>query len=161
MPLQPVVFDARPFQDRHEEPFAHIMQAVASLQPGQELRLINTFDPRPLEAVLSAKGFDHEAHEVGPRHWEVLFRPRGEPRAAGGDDTPVLDNRGIQPAEAGVRTLQTLHRVPGHPGLVALFDRDPTKFCAELERRGYACTIDPPQREAWRVAICRAEHERT
>jgi len=77
MPPAPAVLDARPFQERHQEPFADIMQAVEALLPGQGLLLINTFDPRPLEAVMSARGFGFETRELGPDQWEVLFTPRG------------------------------------------------------------------------------------
>jgi uncharacterized protein (DUF2249 family) len=100
--LEPLVFDARPFQERRPEPFAHIMQAVDSLQPGQPFLLIHTFDPRPLEAVVAARGFAFEAREVARQHWEVLFTPR---KGVLSGEVPALDNRGLPPAEAGIRTL--------------------------------------------------------
>ena len=153
MPAEPAVFDARPYQHRHEEPYAHIMRAVEQLQPGQALRLINTFDPRPLQAVMSARGFDFEVRELGPEHWEVLFTPQPG-REAG--QPPLLDNRGVAAPEAGIRTLQTLRRVPADQGLIVLFDRDPTAFCAELGRRGYTCSVTHGQPEEWRAEIRRA-----
>ncbi len=152
MPTEPAVFDARPYQLRHEEPFAHIMRAVQALEPGQPLRLINTFEPRPLEAVMSARGYDCAVREVGPQHWEVLFTPRPGRDA---EQPPVLDNRAVPVAEAGLRTLQTLHRVPESQGLVALFDHDPTTLCAELAHRGYACTVTQAAPGEWRVGIRR------
>ncbi len=154
MSVEPAVFDARPYQQRHQEPYAFIMRAIEQLQPGQPLRLINTFDPRPLEAVMSAKGFDFEVRELGPEHWEVLFTPQPG-RVAG--QPPVLDNRGIAAPEAGIRTLQTLRRVPADQGLVAIYDRDPTAFCAELGRRGYTCAVTHGEAEQWRVQIQRSK----
>lgn len=151
--LEPLIFDARPFQRRHQEPYGHIMKAVDSLQPGQSLLLLNTFEPRPLQTVLAARGFTYEAREVGPEDWEVLFS-----RQATMDQQapPVLDHRGIDPAQASIRTLQTLRRVPDDRGLVAIFDQDPSGFLVELERRGYHSVVERSDRSVWRVAISRS-----
>lgn len=145
-----VTFDARPFQHRHEEPFPHIMAVVEHLRPGQDLLLINTFDPRPIEAVLSARGFRYEVREVEPEHWEVRFiqddeRDPGEPS--------LLDNRGVTPAQASVRTLQTLRRMESEQPLVVLFDQDPEGFCAELRRRGYEAIIERHPDRDYRVVL--------
>jgi uncharacterized protein (DUF2249 family) len=134
---QAAVFDARPYQHRGEEPFGAIMAAVRALAPGQELIVRNTFEPRPLVAVLAAQGFQHEARELGPGDWEVVFR-RAEPSASA---EPELDNRGIGPVEASVRTLQTLRRTPADTPLRVWFDADPSGFVKELAARGYQATV--------------------
>ena len=52
----PLTPDVRPELRAGGEPFPRIMQAVASLEPGQALRLLATFEPIPLYAVLGRKG---------------------------------------------------------------------------------------------------------
>lgn len=66
--------DVRPTLRAGGEPFADIMAAVGSLAPGEGLRLLATFQPKPLLAVLGRQGFAHEAREIGGGEWEVLFR---------------------------------------------------------------------------------------
>jgi uncharacterized protein (DUF2249 family) len=65
--------DVRPYHVRHEEPFDAIMSAVASLADGQDLILINSFEPTPLLAVMRKRGFASTCTEVGPDEWHVLF----------------------------------------------------------------------------------------
>lgn len=66
--------DVRPFHERGEEPFAAIMSAVESLQPGQELLLINSFEPAPLYRVMDKRGFTHQTSELSPEEWHITFR---------------------------------------------------------------------------------------
>jgi uncharacterized protein (DUF2249 family) len=70
-----VSLDVRPALRDGGEPFEQIMAAVATLQPGQGLRLYATFKPVPLLSVLGARGFSHQAREIGGGDWEVLFTP--------------------------------------------------------------------------------------
>ncbi len=70
-----VVLDVRPMLRAGGEPFEAIMAAVAALRPGQGLHLYATFQPVPLFNVLGARGFTHQAREIGGGDWEVLFTP--------------------------------------------------------------------------------------
>ncbi len=70
-----VSLDVRPTLRNGGEPFEAIMTAIAALQPGQGLRLYATFKPVPLLNVLGARGFSHQAREIGGGDWEVLFTP--------------------------------------------------------------------------------------
>ena len=151
---QPALFDARPYQRRGQEPFADIMAAVGGLAPGQDLVLRNTFDPRPLTAVLAAQGFGAAARQIGPEDWEVRFHRPGAGTEAGGPE-PELDNRGIDPLEASVRTLQTLRRTPADVPLRAWFDQDPGGFCAELTSRGYDTVVEHVADRGYLVRIQR------
>jgi hypothetical protein len=67
------------------EPFAEIMQAVASLAPRQGLRLLATFKPVPLFGVMAQRGFSHVEREIGGGDWEVIFTPSGQGSAASGE----------------------------------------------------------------------------
>jgi len=46
------------------EPFGDIMAALSQLDRGDRLRLVSSFEPKPLYNVLSDKGFTHETTQV-------------------------------------------------------------------------------------------------
>lgn len=77
--------DVREILKSGGEPFSDIMQAVAALAPGQSLRLLATFKPVPLFAVLGQRGFTHTEREIGGGDWEVIFAPAAQGGAAGGN----------------------------------------------------------------------------
>lgn len=66
--------DARPLLARGEEPFATIMAAVETLEPGQDLAVIAPFEPVPLEGVLGGHGFTFDAAQLDGGDWRVTFR---------------------------------------------------------------------------------------
>lgn len=53
------------------EPFDDIMAALEALDPDETLRLINSFEPKPLYSVLESRGFSHETTEVEPDEWHI------------------------------------------------------------------------------------------
>lgn len=53
------------------EPFGDIMAELEALEPDETFLLINSFEPKPLFEVLSQRGFDYDAAEVGPDEWHV------------------------------------------------------------------------------------------
>jgi uncharacterized protein (DUF2249 family) len=61
-------------QDIDGEPFGDIMAALDSLDPGERLVLVNSFEPQPLYGVLEERGFDHEAEQVADNEWHVEIR---------------------------------------------------------------------------------------
>lgn len=147
-----VDLDVRPILRAGGEPFQQIMEAVAALEAGQGLRLLATFKPVPLFAVLGSKGFTHEAREIGGGDWEVLFRPARsvaadvtEPPAAATFDAadwpaPVrhLDNRELDPPEPMVRILAATESMKRGEVLSALLCREPVFLLPELAKRGHA-----------------------
>ncbi|AQL43956.1 hypothetical protein BV210_15165 [Halorientalis sp. IM1011] len=58
-------------RDIDGEPFDDIMAALDDLPDGERLRLINSFEPEPLYAVLEQRGFTHETERVGPDEFHV------------------------------------------------------------------------------------------
>ncbi|WP_287762292.1 DUF2249 domain-containing protein [Acidiphilium sp.] len=154
--LAPLTLDVRPELRAGGEPFPRIMQALASLAPGQALRLLATFEPIPLYGVLGRKGFAHHATRHGPEDWEILFTPAEEaaaPRslpAAGsragegaGWPEPMqsLDNRGLQPPEPMMRILSALENLAPGAVLEAWNDREPLLLYPELEARGAVIAV--------------------
>jgi uncharacterized protein (DUF2249 family) len=47
------------------EPFGEVMDALATLQEGEWLRLVAPFEPEPLYSVLDERGFVHETSRDG------------------------------------------------------------------------------------------------
>ena len=154
----PLTPDVRPELRAGGEPFPRIMQAVASLEPGQALRLLATFEPIPLYAVLGRKGLGHRAIHHGEGDWEILFtsdpagttaqrqpRPAAESHAGNDAGWPapkqVLDNRDLQPPEPMVRILSALERLAAGEVIEAWNDREPLLLYPELEARGAAIQV--------------------
>lgn len=61
-----------------QEPFDRIMRAVSSLADGEELVIVNVFEPVPLYGVLGQQGFSHETVRTPEGDWCVTFRRAGE-----------------------------------------------------------------------------------
>jgi uncharacterized protein (DUF2249 family) len=68
------VVDVRDDIRRGEEPFDRIMGAAASLGDGEELVILNLFEPVPLYGVLGQQGFSHETVRTPEGDWRVTFR---------------------------------------------------------------------------------------
>ncbi|GMW07625.1 MAG: hypothetical protein AMXMBFR8_24210 [Nevskiales bacterium] len=146
-----VDLDVRPILRDGGEPFAQIMETVASLAPEQTLRLVAPFKPVPLFQVLGSKGFSHEARALDGGDWEVFFRRAASPSEAGADVVPntadtghwpaparEMDNRDLEPPEPMVRILAALETMKPGEVLSALLCREPMFLLPELARRGHA-----------------------
>lgn len=154
--IEPLTLDVREELRRGGEPLSRILQAVKELGPGQALRLLATFEPLPLYAVLGSKGFGHSATKLGEGDWEVTFTPEaaavrqsGSAKAssdasAAGWPKPstYLDNRGLEPPAPLVRILDALERLGAGEVLEALNERDPVFLYPELQARGAAIHTD-------------------
>jgi uncharacterized protein (DUF2249 family) len=142
--------DVRPILRTGGEPFEKIMEAVASLKPGEGLRLFATFKPTPLLHVLGSKGFTHVAKELDGGEWEVVFSPLGIAESEGEHAEPAtpdvsewptavqyLDNRDLDPPEPMVGILATTETMAPGEVLSALLCREPTFLLPELAKRGH------------------------
>lgn len=146
----PFDLDVRPILRDGGEPFGAIMEALGKLAPGQSLRLVAPFKPIPLFGVMGQRGFEANAQEIGDGDWEVLFSPQSaalqtepatsDPTAAG-DDWPQpsleLDNRGLEPPEPMVLTLEALEGLAQGETMAAILPREPIFLLKELDSRGH------------------------
>ena len=66
--------DVRPYHERGEEPFDAIMSAVEGLKDRDQFLLINSFEPKPLYAVMRKRGFSQTAVKIGENEWRVLIK---------------------------------------------------------------------------------------
>lgn len=175
--------DVRPILRDGGEPFSAIMEAVEGLAEGQALRLLATFKPTPLFAVLGKRGFSHAEREIDGGDWEITFTPTGAGAATtplpatppavpparrgatagsgpGEADTTgwpapaqVLDNRGLMPPEPMVLTLEAIEALPAGEVLEIHNDRDPIFLYPELAQRGHLAHRDPQADGSFRVRI--------
>ncbi len=152
-----VTLDIREILKAGGEPFGEIMQAVASLAPGQALRLLATFKPVPLFGVMSQQGFGHAEREIGGGDWEIVFSPAAPSGAADSlapKSAPCLDVRGLPPPEPMQRALEAVEALAAGESLQVLTDREPTLLYDELRRRHHAY-VSESSREGYRTTIRR------
>ena len=67
------ILDVRPDLESGGEPFVHIMEAAAAINPGGTLVIIAPFEPVPLYDVLGAQGFSHDTTRIAVDEWVVRF----------------------------------------------------------------------------------------
>lgn len=153
-----VNLDVREDIRRGREPFSRIMQAVASLKPGDDLRLLAPFEPAPLFKVLSQQGFSHRSTPLENGDFEVLFSrensalggeaaarpqvtaqdsPPSSGRACAGPPALEVDARGLEPPQPLVTILEAVASLPAGAQLRALTDRRPMHLYPQLEERGF------------------------
>jgi uncharacterized protein DUF2249 len=68
-----IVLDVRPELEQGGEPFVRIMEAAAGIKPRGALVIIAPFEPVPLYAALSERGFTHATEKVAADAWVVQF----------------------------------------------------------------------------------------
>ena len=73
---EPLTLDVRPDIRAGHEPFQRIMEAVSQLNPGQDLIIVNDFEPVPLYQVLEARGYAHQTTRLADGGWQVTFHDR-------------------------------------------------------------------------------------
>ncbi|MHB8146437.1 MAG: DUF2249 domain-containing protein [Vulcanimicrobiaceae bacterium] len=72
--MRTIELDVRPFHERGEEPFEAIMAVVRELKESEQFLLVNSFEPKPLYAVMQRQGFEHTTVDMGNGEWRVLFK---------------------------------------------------------------------------------------
>lgn len=173
---QTVELDVRPYLRKKLEPFQLIMDTVKSLGPEDTFVLHATFKPVPLLALMKTKGFAYKAEKLAKDHWQVTFVPKhrkseladgaGEEEAlrneeplaevAEGGDSPQtieLDNRGLEPPQPMIRTLNALERCRKGDRVLIHNDRVPVFLLEELKALGYPYTVEEQPDGSARVTI--------
>lgn len=155
--IEPLTLDVREELRNGGEPLPRIMATLRELESDRPLRLLATFEPLPLYAVLAKKGYGHDATRIGEGDWEVLFTPGAAPTESASPLTPpasgdaegdwpapgsFLDNRGLGPPEPLIRILDTLEHLERGEVMQAINERDPVFLYPELETRGAAIRVD-------------------
>lgn len=63
-------------RDIDGEPFGAITSALEELPDGESLRLINSFEPKPLYDVLERRNYAFETSRVAADEWHVTITRR-------------------------------------------------------------------------------------
>ena len=171
--------DVRPILKAGGEPFPEIMKAVSRLGTEQGLRLLASFKPVPLFAVMQKKGYAHDEKELGGGDWEVVFTPGksstsapldvaaaaaasnhptdskpGQDDASGWPDARhTLDNRGMMPPEPLVITMEAVEGMASGEVLECFYDREPLLLYPELQSRGHFAHCEKIGPSDYRVLI--------
>ena len=149
-----VVLDVREMLRAKQEPFQRIMETVNSLGDEDVLELHATFKPDPLIRVLGKQGFQHSVIEEEKEHFVVQFYREGI-------ETPFfhLDNRGLEPPQPMVRTLEFLDAhsecQTGELGLEIWNERVPALLLPELDEREFQYDVNDEGNGTVRVKIYR------
>jgi len=146
-------FDARPFQERGDDPFPHIMAAVADVSEGYIFRLQNTFEPFPLYDVLGKRGFVPWARQNAPDDWEVYFykqapahkeKPVEAPPPIEGEvatATLTIDTSQLVPPEPARLILEALAKLKPGNTLLVHHVREPVYLYSKLEELGHSYQV--------------------
>jgi hypothetical protein len=171
--LNKVELDVREELRKKNDPFEIIMGAVKKLEKDDMLVLHATIKPVPLLGLMKLKGFASKVERLDPEHWVTIFvhkshaallkqeesdelpqledipaRDPGEP-----PQTIRLDNRGLQPPQPMIRTLDALKKAAPGDTVIIHNDRVPAFLLEEIKTMGYPCQIDTQPDESAIVTI--------
>ena len=154
MAQQIVELDVREMLQTKQDPFERIMATVQQLTENDVLELHATFRPEPLLKVLGRQGFRHAIVEKSPDHVMVQFYKSKE-------ELPLfhLDNRGLEPPQPMVRTLELLDQEEtcqnGTMGVEIWNERVPALLLPELSERSFQFQVTDEEEGTVRVKIWR------
>lgn len=154
-PQNIVDLDVRPVLASGTDPLQLILGKVKSIQPGQALRIINTFEPTPLISMLGKKGFDTYVDRVGPEHIETYFYKTGPVnkeeenlQAPNTNDwnhnikkfegnLVEIDVRSLEMPKPMLNILEALDNLPEGKALFVYHKRIPVFLLPELDQKGF------------------------
>lgn len=156
-----VIVDVREELRAGKEPFQKIMAAATGVPVGGKLVLYATFKPVPLIAVLKSQGFEGEPTKIDGGDWRVDFERMSGPVVSKPTDSEkglyswsendqskgpppdiMLDNRGLEPPQPMVRTLEAIVDLKDGQRIIGEFDRTPMFLLPKLEEMGYSHEVD-------------------
>ena len=147
--------DVRHVIDSGRDPLNIIMQKLTTIESGEVLKIINSFEPTPLMMLLQKRGFESYAdkireglvetyfyksskenqHEietsaVPPKDWDQLQK-----KYAGKIQT--IDVRHLPMPQPMITVLEALDSIPKDTALYIYHKRIPVFLLPELEQRGF------------------------
>ncbi len=176
-----VELDVRPYLRKKMEPFQIIMDTVKTLESDNIFVLHASFKPTPLFGVLKMKGLVGKAEQVDKDHWISTFVSKknklwldeagtnsestdeAESLEQPASNDPVsdpkivqLDNRGLEPPQPMVRTLNALERAKKGDTVIIHNDRVPVFLIEELNNLGYPFDVEEQEDGSAKVKIQKA-----
>jgi uncharacterized protein (DUF2249 family) len=147
--------DVRPVIASGRDPLNIIMQKVKTIQSGEVLKIVNTFEPTPLIMLLQKRGFETYADKISDDHVETYFyksskadQPEIKQDAAPPtdwdqilekftDEIKIIDVRHLPMPQPMITILETLDTLPPNTALYIYHKRIPVFLLPELEQRGF------------------------
>ena len=153
------VLDVRPILDSGDDPLSIIMETIKILQPGQVLKIINSFEPSPLILLLQKKGFETYVDALHENLVETYFYKKGiQPlneitiNPASGDWNQVLktfganiqsiDVRHLEMPQPMFKIIEALDQLPASNALLVQHKRVPVYLLPELAERGFEYRVN-------------------
>lgn len=154
-----IELDVRPVISSGSDPLNKIMQMVKMVQPGQVLKIINTFEPTPLILMLEKKGFETYVDEINDNLIETYFHKKEvksfpdqeEEKPATndwdivlkkfGDKIQNVDVRHLEMPQPMITILDSLDHLPKETALYIYHKRIPVFLLPELAQRGFEYRI--------------------
>lgn len=154
-----VELDVRPVFETGKDPLQIILQKVKTLQQGDILKIINSFEPTPLMHLLSKQGFESYAEVISSDQVNTFFYKKQEPAftiekqnsnySNGWDE--ILKRFAGKLEEVDVRALEmplpmhtileALETLPENKALFVYHKRIPVFLLPELEERKFSYRI--------------------
>src|SRR5665647_134791 len=153
-PDQIIEFDVRPIIEANEDPLSLIVKKVKSIQPGEALKIINSFEPTPLILLLKKQGFESYVDVIEDQLVETYFYKAGDTAvvinetenvAEGWDDyqqkffnkTQTIDVRELEMPKPMLTILEAVEKLPPETALFVYHKRIPVFLLPELKERKF------------------------
>ncbi|MEO5650290.1 MAG: DUF2249 domain-containing protein [Ginsengibacter sp.] len=153
-PTQIIEFDVRPIIDADEDPLPLIVKKVKEIQPGEALKIINSFEPTPLLSLLKKQGFDSYVDTIDDHQVDTYFYRTGntaviisetENIAEGWDDyikkfagkLQTIDVRQLEMPGPMMAILDALESLPPETALFVYHKRIPVFLLPELKEKKF------------------------
>lgn len=145
-----VVLDVRPVIASGEDPLSLILQTIKTIQTGQVLKIVNTFEPTPLMILLKKQGFDAYAAQINEDLVETWFyktTAQADIKIQTGnweaillqfkDHIQTIDVRALQMPLPMHTILESLDTLEEQQALFVYHKRIPVFLLPELAQRGF------------------------
>lgn len=156
---QITALDVRPVIASGKDPLPVIIEKIKSIQPGQILKIINSFEPTPLMLLLKKKGFESFADTISDTLVETYFYKKTaittaaiqQPAEATDgwdailqrfkDGLQTIDVRQMDMPLPMITILDALDKLPAETALFVYHKRIPVFLLPELVDRNFSYRI--------------------
>lgn len=147
--------DVRPVIASGSDPLNSIMEKVKAIQPGKVLKIINTFEPTPLIAMLEKKGFETYVDKINGDLIETYFYKAAkagsveikteQPTTSDWEQTlekfgnrlQKIDVRHLEMPQPMLNILEALDHLENNTALYVYHKRIPVFLLPELAQKGF------------------------
>lgn len=146
--------DVRPIIAENKDPLSLILATVKKIPQGGVLKIINSFEPTPLIALLAKQGFESFVYHVDDQEIDTYFFKKNEREVQiPTEDTNAqdwdallkkfenqivtIDVRDLEMPGPMMKILSTLDELPDHHALFVYHKRIPVFLLPELREKGF------------------------